>query len=324
MTTPTVLGIDIAKRSFDAVLLQDGRARYHQFANGAAGFRLLETWLRTHATAPIHAGLEATSRYGEALALFLHQGGVRVSVINPARTHAFAQSELARTKTDRADAALIARFVIAHQPPTWTPPPPEQRQLQALVRRIDALQAMRQAESNRADLEEATSVLRPSLDAHLRHLDDQIRQLQQQLRRHLHAHPVLHQRCALLQTIPGIGECTALKLLAELPSAQQCPSARHAAAHAGLCPRQRQSGSSVRGKTRLSKTGNARLRKALYLPAVVAMRWNPILQQFAQRLLQRGKSKMAVVGAVMRKLLHQAYGVLKHGQPFDPNYVSAH
>ena len=251
-------------------LYAQARPRHHQFTNTTAGFAQRQAWLRDHTTVPVHAGLEATSRYGDALALFLYHHGIRVSVLNPARTHAFAKSELSRTKTDKADAALIARFVVAHQPPAWTPPPPEQQQLQ------------------------------------------------QRLRAHLRAHPTLQQRCALLQSIPDIGECTALKLLAELPP---CRSARQAAAHAGLSPRQRDSGSSVRGKAHLSKTGNARLRKALYLPAVVAMRCNPILREFAQRLGGRGKPKMAVVGAVMRKLLHQAHGVLKHGQPFDPNYA---
>ena len=318
MTTQASLGIDIAKCKFDAALLQDGRTCHRQFANTAAGFQQLETWLRDHATAPTHAGLEATSRYGDALALFLHQHGVRVSVINPARTHAFAKSELSRTKTDKTDAALIARFVSTQQPPVWVPPPSEQRQLQALVRRLDALQAMDRQERNRLDLEETASPVRESIAAHLTHLDGQIRQLQHRLREHVRTYPALQQRCALLQSIPGIGECTALKLLAELPS---CRTARQAAAHAGLCPRQRDSGSSIHGKTRLSKTGNARLRKALYLPAVVAMHYNPILREFAQRLLERGKPKMAVVGAVMRKLLHQAFGVLKHGQPFNPNYA---
>jgi transposase len=131
MTTQACLGIDIAKRTFDAVLLQDGRTRHRQFANTVAGFLQLETWLRDQATAPLHAGLEATGIYGEALALFLHQRDVPVSVINPARTHAFAKSELSRTKTDKTDAALIARFVATQQPPLWVPPPGEQRQLQA-------------------------------------------------------------------------------------------------------------------------------------------------------------------------------------------------
>lgn len=321
MTTTASLGIDIAKLKFDAFLNDSQRSYHHQFANTPAGFTQLHQWLRQRVNGPIHAGLEATSRYGDALALFLYQQDLRVSVINPARIHAYAKSELSRTKTDKTDAALIARFVASQQPPAWSPPPLHQRQLQALVRRIEALQQMRQAEANRDDLEEPGSVLHHSIQQHLRQLDQHLKELQQQLLAHVRAHPDLQQRCALLQTIPGIGQCTALKLLAELPSLQQCRNARQAAAHAGLSPRRRQSGTSVHGKTRLSKTGNARLRKALYLPAVVAMQYNPILRTFALRLLENGKPKMAVVGAVMRKLLHQAFGVLKHGQPFDPNYA---
>jgi transposase len=272
---------------------------------------------------PIHACLEATGRYGEPLALFLHQQGVRVSVVNPARIQAFAHSELLRTKTDRVDAALIARFCVAHQPPLWTPPPPERRHLQALVRRLEALKAMRQQEHNRLDLESTDSPLRASLTEHIAHLDQQLATLQQQQRDCLQAHPLLRQQAQLLQSIPGIGETTAVKLLAEVPLLGQYRSARQAAAYAGLSPRQRESGSSVRGKTRLSKVGNAAVRRALYLPAVVALRANPLLREFAARLLAAGKPKMAVVGAVMRKLLHQAHGVLKHNRPFDPHYASA-
>jgi hypothetical protein len=130
--------LDVAKRSFDAALLLDnGRYRHRQFTNSPTGFTQLAAWLRQHATGLVHAGLEATGTYGNALALFLHQQGLRVSVINPTRIHAFAQSELSRNKTDPLDAALIARFVATQQPPPWTPPPPEQRQLQVLVRRVE-------------------------------------------------------------------------------------------------------------------------------------------------------------------------------------------
>ena len=315
------LGLDVAKAKFDAALLQDGRSHHRQFPNTVAGFTTLRRWLTGLATLPIHACLEATGTYGEALALFLHQQGVRVSVVNPARIKAFAKSELLRTKTDKVDAALIARFCAAHQPLLWTPPPPEQRQLQALVRRLESLKAMRQQERNRLDLEAADSLLHASLTEHLAHLDRQIATLQQQVRAHVQSHPTLCHRAQLLQSIPAIGETTAYKLLAEVPLLGQYRSARQAAAYAGLSPCQRESGSSVRGKTRLSKVGNAAVRRALYLPAVVALRANPLLRVFAQRLLAAGKPKMAVLGAVMRKLLHQAHGVLKHNRPFDPNYV---
>ena len=320
-TTPHAhLGLDVAKATFDAALLQDARTHQRQFPNSAAGFAALLRWLRSLATLPIHACLEATGCYGEALALFLHQQGLAVSVVNPARIKAFGKSELLRTKTDRVDAALIARFCAAQHPALWTPPPPEQRQLQAVVRRIDALKAMRQQERNRLDLEAADSLCAASLTEHLAQLDQQIVSLHQQLRRHLQTYPTLGHQAELLQSIPGIGETTAYKLLAEVPLLGKYDSARQAAAYAGLSPRQHDSGSSVRGKTRLSKVGNAAVRRALYLPAVVALRANPLLRTFAQRLLAAGKPKMAVVGAVMRKLLHQAHGVLKNNRPFDPNY----
>jgi transposase len=322
-TTTAYLGLDIAKATFDAALLQDGRTHHRQFSNTPTGFSQLHVWLRAHLTLPLHACLEATGIYGDALALDLHQQGVRVSVVNPARIKAFAQSELLRTKTDRVDAALIARFCVAHQPPLWTPPPPERRHLQALVRRLESLKAMRQQERNRLDLEAADSPLRASLTEHVAHLDQQIAALQRAQREHVSAHPTLRRQAQLLQSIPGIGETTAVKLLAEVPLLGEYRSARQAAAYAGLSPRQRESGSSVRGKTRLSKVGNAAVRRALYLPAVVALRANPILRVFAARLLAAGKPKMAVVGAVMRKLLHQAHGVLKHSRPFDPNYAPA-
>jgi len=325
MTSPMTLGLDVAKRTVDAALLSaDRRAQHRQFANTQAGFLQLAAWLRPHPHHAIHAGLEATGTYGQALALFLHQQGLRVSVINPARIHAFAKSELARNKTDQLDAALIARFTATQQPAAWTPPPAAQRHLQALERRLEALQAMRQAERNRLDLEAADSLVLDSLHAHLAHLEAQMGELQQRLRDHVQAHTELQRQSALLQSIPGIGQTTAFKLLAELPNLGDWKSARQAVAYAGLNPRQRESGSSVHGRAHLSKLGNARLRRALYFPAVVAMGDNPLLKVFAARLRERGKPPMVIVGAVMRKLLHQAYGVLKHATPFNPNHAPAH
>ena len=125
----------------------------------------------------------------------------------------------------------------------------------------------------------------------------------------------------MLDSIPGIAETTAALLLAEITDLTQYRSARQVAAYAGLVPRERQSGSSVRGRTRLSKIGNARLRKALYFPAITALRCSPFFQHWAEGLLKRGKSKMSVICAVMRKLIHLAYGVLKTGQPFDPEWT---
>ncbi|HVQ38562.1 MAG TPA: transposase [Pyrinomonadaceae bacterium] len=138
------------------------------------------------------------------------------------------------------------------------------------------------------------------------------------IRRHINKHPGLKQQRELLNSIPGIADTTAAVLLAEVPDTKQYRSARQVAAFAGLVPRERQSGSSVRGRVRLSKIGTARLRKALYFPAITALRCSAFFQAWAAGLRQRGKCKMSVIGAVMRKLIHIAYGVLKSGRPFDP------
>ncbi|MEG4271724.1 MULTISPECIES: transposase [unclassified Microcoleus] len=126
-----------------------------------------------------------------------------------------------------------------------------------------------------------------------------------------------------MTSIPGIGDLTASVLLAEIGEVSDYNKARQLAAYAGLTPSERTSGTSVKGKTRLSCTGNVRLRKALYMPAVVAMPRNPLLKAMSERLLSWGKVKMQVIGELMRKLVHLAFGILKSQKPFDPNYAIA-
>ena len=143
-----------------------------------------------------------------------------------------------------------------------------------------------------------------------------------EIREHIDRHPGLKEDCELLETIPGIGEKTATTLLAEIEHLRHYKHARQAAAYAGLSPRLRESGTSGK-RSRLSKTGNSRVRKALFMPAISAKQHNPVLRQFSERLARRGKPKMAIIGAVMRKLLHLAFGVLKTRKPFDPNHPVA-
>jgi transposase len=316
------LGIDIAKLKFNACLINpSGKLKHKVFPNTAVGFARLVEWLTKQKTSRVHACMEATGAYGEALALHLHAAGHPVSVINPAAIKAFAGSRLARTKTDKVDAELIARFCVAQQPPAWTPPAPEVRELQALVRRLEALTEMRVAEANRLEAIIAVEAVRSSVEEHIAYLDRQIEQTKAAIRQHVNVHPGLRRQSELLDSIPGIAETTAAALLAEITDITQYRSARQVAAYAGLVPRERQSGSSVRGRTRLSKIGNARLRKALYFPAVTALRCSPFFQAWAKGLRERGKCKMSVIGAAMRKLIHLAYGVLKTGQPFDPEWI---
>jgi transposase len=317
-----VLGIDIAKLNFNVCLInKGGKLKHKVLPNTTTGFEQLLDWLSKQGIEKVHACLEATGTYGESLSLFIHEAGHAVSVVNPAAIKAFAGSRLSRTKTDRVDAELIARFCQAQAPPAWTPLPAEVQELQALVRRLESLIEMRVMEENRLSSGITVEMVRHSVEELLKHLNEQIRRTEKLIGEHLNNHPRLKRQSELLDSIPGIAETTAALLLSEIVDITQYRSARQVAAYAGLVPRERQSGTSVRGRTRLSKIGNARLRKALYFPAVTALRCSPFFQAWAEGLLKRGKSKMSVICAVMRKLIHLAYGVLKSGKPFDPQWA---
>jgi transposase len=320
------VGIDAAKAKFDVVLLTpDGKPKHKVFANSPEGYCTLCEWLgqqEAPANPSVHACLEATGSYAEALARYLLVQGYTVSLVNPSAIWAFGRSRLSRTKTDKVDATLIARYCQAHQPPPWTPPALEISELQALVRRLESLVQMRTMETNRLAAGVSCATVRESLEATLAFLAEQIARTQQAIREHLNGSPSLKAKKDLLTSIPGVGEGTAVLVLSELPDVAQFRRAGQAAAYAGLVPRQRQSGSSVNARPRLSKLGSSRLRKGLFFPALVALRFNPLVRDFGERLSARGKSRMAVAGAAMRKLLHIIFGVLRTGKPFDPHLAS--
>ena len=322
MTDLPPLGLDVAQSKFNACLIrQSGKLRHTSFANSPAGFAQLSAWLAKLGVNSAHACMEATGTYYEAPAAYLHEEGHTVSVVNPAAVKAYAQSRLSRTKNDCGDAELIAGFCAERRPACRHPSAPELRELQALVRRLDSLVEMRTMEENRLAAGVTVAAVRESVEEHLAYLAEQLKRTEKLIRSHIDSHPDLKRQRELLDSIPGIGEATAAALLAEVPDIKEYRSARQVAAFAGLVPRERQSGSSVRGRVRLSKLGNARLRKAFYFPAVTALRCSSFFQAWAEGLRARGKSKMAVIGAAMRKLVHLAYGVLKTGKPFDPEWT---
>lgn len=313
-----ILGIDLAKDSYQVTLLAHDERQRQTFPNEPAQFGLLTTWLRQHHVTQVHACMEATGRYGEALATYLVAHQHTVSVVNPARIKHYAQSQLRRNKTDRLDADVLAEFCQKEQPAAWTPPSAEIRELQELLHEYDTLQVTRQQEAQRLQAGVQSARVRRHLSEHLDFLDTQITEVLRSIRDLIRRHPDLKQRQALLTSIPGIGTLTAAKFQAiEL---HRFEDARAAAAYVGLNPMERTSGSSVRGRPRLSKMGPAALRRALYMPAVVAKGCNPFVQALWARLAAKGKHNLAILGAVMHKLVCLAYGVLKSGKPFDPNY----
>jgi len=314
-----VLGIDVAKKKLDVALMFDQKTLTRKFDNSPNGFKLLQGWLKSLHIEQVHACLESTGTYGEAVAEFLYEKGHRVSVVNPLRIKGYGKADLQRNKTDPADAKTIADFCLTKEPDDWHPLPAEIKHLQALTRRIEALQGMLDSEQNRLEL--AAPEVRPSLDRVIQSLEKEIELVRCLIKDYVDSNPDLRQQSDLLQTIPGIGEKTAQILLGELEFAAY-PSARALAAQAGVTPSRTQSGTSV-NRTRLSKLGNGRIRRAMYFPAIVAVRHNQIIKKFASRLSQNGKTPMQIVCAAMRKLLHIAFGVLKHNRPFDPNLASS-
>lgn len=313
-----VIGVDVSKRKCDVALLLDGKLKHKSIANMPDGFEALVDWLAAREVNTGHVCLESTNTYGEALGEYLHNRGFVVSIVNPARIKGFAQSELIRTKTDKADAGLIARFCAAMRPTAWQPDPPEIQALRALVRRLDALIEMRQQEINRRGV--AADVVQDALEEHIAYLNQCIRNTQQKINDHIDSHPDLKHKRQLLESIPGIGEATSQVILSEFSNIDRFGRAKRLACFLGIAPREFQSGQSVRGRTRMSKVGRGALRKAFFMPALVALRYNPAIKAMKVRLVKAGKSKMAIVGAAMRKLVHIIFGVLKNNQPFDANY----
>jgi transposase len=313
----TILGIDVAKAKLDVVLrLPEGKLRSKVVDNTPAGFATLSAWLEKHDVTILHVCMEATGTYWEAVAEYLADAGHTVSVVNPAQIKAFGAAGLVRTKTDKVDARLIAEFCAAQRPEPWQVPSPTLRELRALVVRRTALEAMRTQEHNR--LLVARDVLRRGIEAHLAYLEQAIAEVEAAIRQKIDDDPGLKDQRALLDSIPGLGDKTIPVLLSYYGGPPRFDKAKEAAAFAGLDPRQHVSGSSVRGKPRLSKVGHALLRRALYMPAMVAITRTVWGRAFRDRLAAAGKPPMVILGAMMRKLVHVAFGVLKSGKPFNP------
>jgi transposase len=319
-----VLGLDVAKGKVDACLVcPAGRILEDCFANTRRDHERLLAWLEKHrAGARVVAGLESTGSYSRGWLDLLHAAGHVVCLLNPARPKAFAEACGLRNKTDRVDARMLAEFVAQRKPARWSPPAPGVQELKELTRRREDLLALLQAERNRLESAQ-TGRVRESIGRSIKSLERELARVDEELDALMAAHQPLARKEKLLRSIKGIGKVTARKILAELPDVGSFQSARQAAAYAGLSPRRHESGKTVRKRGRLCKAGNADLRKALYMPAMVAIKYNPAIKRFAEMLRANGKCENVIIGAAMRKLLHIAYGVLKHEKPFDPDYAAA-
>jgi transposase len=330
---PTVyVGIDVAARSL-AVVAQRGPAApapARTLDNTPAGWRQLEQALREQGAAPAATQivLEATGAYWVGLATALHAAGWRVSVASPGSVRHYARARLRRAKTDAVDAAVLAQYGRDLRPAAWAPPPAEVQALQLLLRQRDDLVALQTQTRNRrhalAQLPDVPAEALAPVAALLAVLAAQIRQLEQAIRARAEAAGDIARDNARLQTIAGVGLLTAAIVVAETRPLRHGATRAQVVAYAGLDPAPRESGASVRGAGHISKTGNARLRQAVYMAAVSAVRFNPVFKAAYTRLLARGKPKKVALVAVARKLLALMVTLLTHGRDFDPRWAATH
>ena len=319
-----VVGVDIAKHTFDIATLQpNGKHRTKgKLTNNANGFAVFADWLERYAESGAWIVMEATGIYHELLAEHFHGLGYRVAVLNPAQIKSYAKSQLQRSKTDKLDAKLIATYGHLHQDrfKPWQPEPLNIRQLRALSRRLEDLQELRQMELNR--LEVSRDNVHASINAVLQRLDEQLPETLGRIKNLIDDDPDRRGKRDLLVSIDGISDKTASLLLAELGDPQRFNNARAVVAFAGLDPQLHESGK-YQGCVRISHTGSARLRAGLYMPAVSSLKHNPAIRALAERMKSRAKKGKQIVCAAMRKLLTIAYGVLKSCRPFDANLAVA-
>jgi transposase len=315
--TKITIGIDIAKQKFDvAYKSTDQRWRQSQFPNTSEGFEKLLKWLEPDFSKDIHAVMEATGRYGEDLALFLYLAGHQVSIVNPAQIKYYGRSLLRRSKTDKIDSRLIAEFAERHALAPWAPLSPSLQALKEQVRCLNVFKRDATQTSNR--LEAAKDPMVCAM--HKKHLDyirKQIKDLESAIKDLIKKDPSLEKQVGLLASIPGIGVVSAWNLLAELPDLETFKCAKQLAAYAGLNPSIRTSGSSVKGRESMSKMGSHLLRKVLYFPAMSIMGRQTAMKPFIDKLRSRGKKGKVIVGAVMHKLLHIIFGVIKKQVAFQ-------
>lgn len=321
------LGIDVSKAKLHACLLhgEGAKGKTKAVENTVPGVAALLAWAAKQGVPPdqLRVVMEATGVYHETAALALFEAGATVCVVNPAQARDFARSLAVRTKTDGVDSLVLARLGALLKPPAWQPPSPEVRSLQALLARRDAVAQDLRREHNRREKALATDTpprVRTSIDAAIAFLDQELVHLQRDIDDHIDRHPGLKEDFALLTSIPAVGPQLGSHLLAVLRG-HAFLSAGQLAAYLGVVPVERQSGTSLLARPRLSKAGPARVRAVLYMAAVVAIRHNPLVKALYERLLVTGKAKKSALGAAMRKLAHLCFGVLKTREAYRADYA---
>jgi len=311
------VGVDVDSEKLVCMMQRVGqRMPLTTFANTAAGHKKFIRWATKRAR-PARVCLEATGIYSLQFALALHDAkNVEVMVVNPRAIKDFARACMQRAKTDAVDAGGILEYLERMPFTAWQPPAPE-------ILRIVQLQTELTREKNRGHASEfagaSGDAVANDIEVNIRHLERRIERMHDSGLQLVHGVPALATKLAHLVSAKGIGEASAMRLLAEVLVLPVDLAAPQWVAHAGLDPRPYESGTSIHRPRRITKVGNRHLRAALYMPALVAIQHEPNVKAFYNKLVAAGKKPMQAVVAVMRKLLHAIWGMLKHDQDFDGN-----
>lgn len=334
MMLKQTVGIDVAQKELVVslgCLLEDLSSRitgYKTFTNNPKGFAELIKWVEklTHKEAPLRFIMEATGVYHEALAYFLDDHGYTLSVVLPNKMVNFFRTLEINTVTDKSMSEAIARFGLEKNLQNWNRPDPKYKSLRQLTRERDQLIEQRtmvknqihaeraEAEPNKGTLSRANKLL--SL------LNSQIAAVGDDIQSTLKANPQVRKEVEKLVTIPGIGELTAVTVLAETNGFELIRNARQLTSYAGLDVREKQSGTSVKGKPKISKKGNRYLRKAMHMPALTAIGRDERFKALFQRLVSKHGVKMKAVVAVQRKLLQMCYTMFKSDTGYKKDYLT--
>lgn len=319
-----IIGIDVSKAKLDcAWLSENNKIKTKVVENQTEGWKELILWAKTHTqneAQQLHFVMEATGVYHENLAIWLHDNGANVSIINPAHVKYYAQSLGGKTKNDKKDSIVLARYGLKEQPKLWQPPPSEMRELRALLNRLDAVEQDLQREKNRQEKAFATqtpATVLASIEQMIKHFETERTSLEKLIEDHINSHKKLKENKVLLESIPGVGKVISQRMVMLLGT-HQFKDAHQCAAYLGLVPVQKESGSSIKGRSQLAKNGNKTIRAKLYMAAITATRYNPDIKVQYERLQSKGKSKMSALGAAMRKLVQICFGVLKHQETYQP------
>ncbi len=306
------LGIDVAKEKLDVVLLVGQRNGYRVFPNSAPGFEQLSSWLLQEQVQQVHACLEATGSYSDAIALFLFEHGHTVSILNPSVLVNYRKSKNARSKTDKLDATLLSYYAQEMQPLPWRPLPQEVMTLRSLLAYRDDVQQMLLQARNRKYAGRLDPWVHQRVQTHIDQLVNDLKGVEERIWASLEEDENRKDIWTRLQTIRGIGRLSATRLIAHIGEIERFTHPGSLVSLAGIAVKQRESGSSVRGRAQMDRHGRQSLRQILYMCALVSLRWDKHMRQWAQRLKERGKPSKVVIVAVMRKLLHIVYGVWKN------------